>query len=77
MRFRKISLDDNDVLRKYRVKSNNYYASSDVEEFTCGSHVAVQSKGHKRATNFGISKYEYKVSRRTKISGYDYGIKGT
>ena len=71
----KISLDDMEILRKYRVQSRNFYVSSSVEEFTCGAHVTfLNYKGPD--LSFGVSKRELRISDRQLVSGLLGNING-
>ena len=80
MIFRKILLDDLDVMSKHRrmVQTRNYYVSVMVEEFTCGSVTAFIEASMTDALdrNFGISKSEYRVSSRRFVNGLLGNING-
>jgi hypothetical protein len=69
--IRKISLEDMEVFRKYRVQTRNYCVARQVEEFTCGSH-AVLYRTDKMIQDkmLGISKKEIRVSNRNHINGH-------
>ncbi len=71
MIIRKISLEDMEVFRKYKVQTRNYCVARQVEEFTCGSHT-VQYKTDRMIQDkiFGISKKEIRVSNRHNINGH-------
>jgi hypothetical protein len=78
--FRKILLDDLDVMSKHRrmVQTRNYYVSVMVEEFTCGSVTAFIEASMTDALDrkFGISKSEYRVSSRRFVNGLLGNING-
>lgn len=80
MIFRKILLDDLDVMSKHRrmVQTRNYYVSVMVEEFTCGSVTAFIEASMTDALDrkFGISKSEYRVSSRRFVNGLLGNING-
>ena len=75
--FRKISLDDIEVMRKYRVQTRNFYVSSLVEEFTCGASTSIMNfKDINKEVTFGISKGELKISNRQLVCGLLGNING-
>ena len=67
MNFRKISLEEMEVCKKYRINIRNYYVSVQFEEFTFGSHAVFLNENIGEVIGsgaFGISKQEHRVSRR-------------
>lgn len=76
MKFRKISLDDLEILQKHRVQTRNFYVSSHVEIFTCGAIMHVLSGKEQKSNSFGISKEELKISNRVLVCRYLGGING-
>jgi len=79
----KISLDDEEILRKRRVQTRNFSVSSDHEAFTCGGQACIMDLNFNRSKkhinpeiNFGIGKKESKVSNRNLVSGYLGNING-
>ena len=77
MNFSKISIDDQEVLKKRRIQFTPYEMSSMVEEFDCGGTAVFLEPGKKESPSFGISKCEgmisfkryYMNSLRRKLSG--------
>jgi hypothetical protein len=68
--IRKITLEDNEVLKKYRVQTRNYHVSGLVEEFTCGSHAMWMHDCGADDAIFGVSKQAYHVSTRAMVSRF-------
>jgi hypothetical protein len=79
----KVSLEDEEILRKYRVQTRNSYVSSEVESFTCGAQTSlmdldkiVNSKWLTKEVNFGIGKKELSISNRNFVNGYLGNVNG-
>ncbi len=81
MDIRKVSIDEEDVIRKRRV-SRHPHISFWSEEFDCGGHTSPinyrkkSSHNKKDAPNFGISKMETYISSKYLVNGHVFYIKG-
>ena len=75
MVFKKLSLDDREIMRKYRVQINNFYVSSNVEEFT-SDHGCIMKSNYHTDVEFGIQKKAYLVSHRHWVSRYVGNVNG-
>jgi hypothetical protein len=74
--FRKVSLEDYEVGRKYRVQTRNYYVSAAVEEFHGGASCLIMNTKTHDETFFGPSKKEYRVSNSSRINGWMSQVNG-